>query len=107
MSMAFNVQRSVFGVRRGRVALPRDRRGTSIRREHALLHVLWTCYAGRAGVHLPSEALHRTLPSKVRRRIALERVPCHTRAGRTPNAEPEPEPRTRPPNSELRTRAPE
>ena len=41
---------------RGRVALPRDLRGTSIKREHALLHVLWTCYAGRAGVHLPSEA---------------------------------------------------
>src|ERR1700738_1814247 len=45
----FGVRSSEFGgVWRGRVALPRDLRGTSIKREHALLHVLWTCYAGRA-----------------------------------------------------------
>ncbi len=34
-----------------------------------------TCNAGRAGVHLPSKALHRTRPSDVLRRIARERVP--------------------------------
>ena len=39
------------------------------------LHVHWTCDAGRAGAQLPSEALDRTLPSDVLRRIARERVP--------------------------------
>jgi len=34
-----------------------------------------TCDAGRAGVHLPSETLHRTSPADVLPRIARERVP--------------------------------
>jgi hypothetical protein len=37
-----------------------------------------TCDAGRAGVHLPSEALHRTSPGDVLPWIARERVPTCT-----------------------------
>ena len=37
-----------------------------------------TCDAGRAGVHLPSEAVHQTRPSDVLTRIKRERVPTYT-----------------------------
>ena len=40
-----------------------------------------TCDAGRAGVHLPLEAVHQTRPSDVLTRIKRERVPCQNRAG--------------------------
>ena len=35
-----------------------------------------TCDAGRAGVHLPSEAVHRTRPAEVLTWITRERFPC-------------------------------
>src|SRR5271157_2098719 len=48
-----------------------------------------TCNAGRAGAHLPSEALHPTRSSDVLPRIARERVPTVPHVAKTPrNAQP-------------------